>query len=402
MFCAINFSDTNKPNCLNLSDIDLNNGYFNIKLDGFYNGFFNCQGDSSKALTAFPIGCKLLECFTRQIAHHIMGLNKNDTKIDVKSELFEYPEAKKFLTQNEKTFRKLFKININEINVAQMEKIANAVNLIFSTAGCKGEIIPSDETCYLNLTWENKDFLIPKFEISNSNKSSSENFNELRNKKLLFDCKIEVDTRLIPVHSCLFAVKSPVFLRMIENGWIKDNKITFPDENLKTIELFLDYLYQDYTIVGDDLEEILALTKFAHRYELKSLFNDCASLMHKKFIKLENIIDVYLFGEQLNSKLIIENCEHKSILINWNEKENNKIQFDFSSINDVGQLLKIYQIAQKLKLKNYMEPTKDKLLVIAENSEQFEEMQKIAKDLELDKLMTFIKEKLSLSKSVKY
>ncbi len=57
----------------------------------------------------------------------------------------------------------------------------------------------------------------------------------------------------------------------------------------------------------------------------------------------------------------------------------------------MDQLLKIYQVAQKLKLNSYMQPIKDKLLVMAKNNEQFEKMQMAAKKFELDELMESIK-----------
>lgn len=382
----MNFDNTNAPRCMNLYNIELNNGYFNIKLESFYINFFNVdKSNFGSTCAAFSDGSKLLNCLTKQIALKINCTTNPYIQVDLKNDLLNSKDSENLFDYC--NFRKKFKINFEEINLDQMKQISNAINIIFSTAGCKGEEIQKDELCYVNLTWENKNFLTPKFEISNSNKTSQENFNQLREDNLLFDGVIVVENQSIPIHRCLLAVKSSVFLQMFKNEWAKDNKISFPDETLKTIQLFLDYLYQDYTIVTNDLDEMLALTKFAHRYDLKSLFDACVSLLHKEIMDFENIIDIYLFGEQLGSKEIIEKCEHKSILLNWIP---DKPSIDVSSITDLTALLKIYQIAKKLKLQEYMNSIKDQLLLMAQNPDQFDKMKQIAKQLELEDLMETI------------
>ncbi len=335
----MNFDNKDVPKCMNLYNVNLNTGFFNTNLNFFFKTFFNMnESDFSSVVSSHTIGQKLLNNFTVILAKRLNISTKSFIQVDIKNDLIDSKDFKQFAKDH--SFQQNF---TTTINIGKLKAVAKAINIIFSTAGCKGEEIQKDELCYLNLAWENKNFLTPKFEILNSNLNSQENFNQLRKDKLFFDCTFEVENQFIPIHRCLLAVKSPVFYQMFKNEWTKD-KIMFPDENLKTIQLFLDYLYQDYTIVANDLDELLTLIKFAHRYDVKSLFKSCVSLLHKEIMNFENIIDIYLFGEQLDSKEIIDDCEHKSILINW---ERDKPAIDVSSLTNLTELLKIYKVAKQ-------------------------------------------------------
>lgn len=357
---SIIFSE--KPNFINLYDVDLKTlEYFEkdkllYKLKMCFRAFVpNGNGDindhyiSSNAAVIGDEACsQFLKYLTKKVAEIALKCelsNVHECEIDIKKDLWMSTEAQKVLIQ----FNCL---NMQQPNTKKpiIERLTNVIKLTFLTVGCKGEQIELEDTYKLRLSWNKGNIFKPKYKLASPYKNQFESLNDMRKNNEFVDCIIEVEGQSIPVHRCILAAKSSVFKAMLTLP-VKESiekKIRFPNEKLNIINLFLDYIYQGFVIIDDmKLDDILALTRLAHQYEINDLFNACRSLLYEQLISAENIIEVYLLAQELDSKPLMTICELYATRIP-------DLTIDVSAITDFDHLTKIYQVAQKLELKGYM------------------------------------------------
>lgn len=355
------------PNFINLQDAGKNIKYWKKRAHykqvyNFTSSFRGYVHEIDPTLSPYDllgtpdkVSHELLVCLTKKVAEIALKYDLVKTKqceIDIKTDLWMSKEAQNIMS----------KANYLDPSIKKpIMELANAIKFIFLQADCKAELNELEDTCKLKLFWNNANIFNQKYEIVCPWKNQFEHLNDLRKSNELVDGTLEVEGHSIPIHRCILAAKSPVFRAIFTNSMKEsvEKKTGLSDEKLSTINLFLDYVYRGFVILDDmNLNDILALTRFAHQYQIDDLFDGCNKLLHEQVIIPENIIDVYLFSEEIDSKRLMSSCR----LYCANNREICDQAMDVSAITNVDQLTKISHVAKKLDLKGLMKSIEEELL----------------------------------------
>jgi len=175
------------------------------------------------------------------------------------------------------------------------------------------------------------------------------------------DCMLKVEGQTWDVHALILSAKSPVFTTMLNKAAqfteATTRTISFPEEKISTISLLIDYLYQGFVVVYSDINfnEILALARIAHEYQINDLLIYCVLYLGENSITRETILEIFQFADKLNIERLKKSC------IDWISKnvDLNNRELD-STITSYDQFIKIYQTYQQLGIKFFTKTIEDK------------------------------------------
>ncbi len=125
--------------------------------------------------------------------------------------------------------------------------------------------------------------------------SSSNQFQDFRQRGFLVDYQIKCGEKSFPVHKVVLAAKSPYFQSQFERGFkiSEEHQIPFEDVKAASVAAWLDYLYMDDVKITE--ETISDLIRFAQYYELGHLQQKCCNYLCKT-VNITNLIQFISYG----------------------------------------------------------------------------------------------------------
>lgn len=128
----------------------------------------------------------------------------------------------------------------------------------------------------------------------------------------LADLVLKVGTEHLQVHSQILAARSPVFLRMLSSPMREaaEREVVIEDLPFAAVKSLVSAIYTDSIEEGlaEDVQLLLGLLQAAHRFEVESVMQQCATLLAAA-VTVENVVNIFecaalLVLEELKSECL--------------------------------------------------------------------------------------------------
>uniref|UniRef100_A0A914QR98 BTB domain-containing protein n=1 Tax=Panagrolaimus davidi TaxID=227884 RepID=A0A914QR98_9BILA len=126
----------------------------------------------------------------------------------------------------------------------------------------------------------------------------------------------------VKIHRCVFASRSPVFNRMLENEMKEkaENRLEIIDFNAEIVKIAVEYFYDRDTYKTSDVDQLIDLLQFADKYDIQDLKADIEPLF-MYHIYPETICQIANASIIYNSSFLQKFCLDALNLYNANEMQ---------------------------------------------------------------------------------
>lgn len=131
------------------------------------------------------------------------------------------------------------------------------------------------------------------------------------------DMSIEVEELKIQVHRELLKMRSDVFNTMLEQPLRENTEgvLTITDFPAATVKHMVQYMYTDscppLDAAENDVQELLELTKIAHKYEIKRLLSRCEEKIILEYLDANTPLVVLETAATLDLPKVIAHIRRK-------------------------------------------------------------------------------------------